>query len=200
MSDLANIKHQKFIEALAQTGSVKRACAASGIDRGNSYQQRLRHPEFAEAWKAALNEFAESIEQEALRRAVTGTYKPLVYKGQLMYLVEKDQYGRTIYDMVDTGETDAQGGPVLTKLPRHKMDADGQPILASVTEYSDTLLLALLKAKCEGYKDKVELSNAPGEAFLVAPSPIETARSIAFTIALGLRAAEKAKAEGTDLS
>lgn len=57
-------------------------------------------------------------------------------------------------------------------------------------EYSDSLLALALKANSPKYKDKVEIGNAPGETLKVEMTPTEAARTIAFSLALGLRAAQ----------
>lgn len=69
-------------------------------------------------------------------------------------------------------------------------------------QYSDSLLLAMLRAKRKEYgdKSKIELTGADGGALKVEESPTEVARSIAFALALGLRAKEKAEADGSDLA
>lgn len=69
-------------------------------------------------------------------------------------------------------------------------------------QYSDSLLLAMIKAKRKreyGDASKIELTGADGGALKVEQSPTEIARSIAFALALGLRAKEQqAAAEPTD--
>lgn len=52
----------------------------------------------------------------------------------------------------------------------------------------------MLKAKKpQEYRDntKIELANAPGETFKTEETPIQSARKIAFALALGLRNVEK---------
>lgn len=68
-------------------------------------------------------------------------------------------------------------------------------------QYSDSLLLAMLKAKRKreyGDSSKVELTGADGGPVKVEESPTAIARSIAFALALGLRAKEQAAVEPTD--
>lgn len=74
-------------------------------------------------------------------------------------------------------------------------------------QYSDSLLLAMLKAKRKreyGDSSKVELTGADGGPVKVEESPTEIARSIAFALALGLRAKEQQAAvepaDGSDLA
>ena len=59
-----------------------------------------------------------------------------------------------------------------------------------IRRYSDSLLLALLRAKRpQEYRDsgRVEIANAPGENLKVEESPLAIARKIAFALAVGLR-------------
>ena len=74
-------------------------------------------------------------------------------------------------------------------------------------QYSDSLLRAMLKAKRKreyGDASKIELTGADGGALKVEQSPTEIARSIAFALALGLRAKEQQAAaepaDGSDLA
>lgn len=64
-------------------------------------------------------------------------------------------------------------------------------LMATEKQYSDSLLALMLKAKRKreyGDSSKVELTGADGGPVQVTESPIETARSIAFALAIGLRA------------
>lgn len=198
----AEIKHELFLEELARTGHPASAakklgyCNASGL-----YQKRKDDPEFAARWEAALDAYAGTLEAEAHRRAVQGISKPVVYQGGLTYLYETDANGRTIYDLVDEGKTDPKTGEaILTKAPRPQLDEYGQPKVLVLQEYSDSLLALLLKAKCPGFKDRIEVANPPGETFKTEETPIQIARKVAFALALGLRAAEKQEATGEDLA
>jgi hypothetical protein len=61
-------------------------------------------------------------------------------------------------------------------------------VVGQETQYSDTLLALMLKARRPGFNiTKTEISNTPGESFRVESSPVEDARRIAFALALGLR-------------
>ena len=80
-------------------------------------------------------------------------------------------------------------------------------LMATEKQYSDSLLALMLKAKRKreyGDANKIELTGADGGALKVEQSPTEIARSIAFALALGLRAKEQQAtaepADGSDLS
>ena len=195
MSDLKDIQRQRFLEELSTTGSVSSAALTAGYrSASNVYAIRRGDEEFAEAWQDALDTFADTLEKEAFRRAVLGVEKPIAYQGQFTYVIERDQNGKVLYDLTDEGETDKDGNPKLTRTPRYKLDENGQPQVVAIREYSDSILLAMLKAKKpQEYRDntKIELANAPGETFKTEETPIQSARKIAFALALGLRNVEK---------
>jgi hypothetical protein len=68
-------------------------------------------------------------------------------------------------------------------------------------EYSDSLLaLALTGNRAKYRESKVEIANPAGETFKTTATPTEIARDIAFALAVGLQAAQKAQDEGEDLS
>jgi hypothetical protein len=114
-------KRLAFLQALAQTCNITRACEISGMGCASVYEWRNDDRDFAMDWKNALEVGADTLEDEAVRRAKDGVEKP-VY----------------------------QGG----KLVGH------------IQEYSDTLLIFLLKgARPEKYRDRIqqELSGPSGQ-------------------------------------
>jgi hypothetical protein len=110
---------ERFLEELAVRGSVVAACDAAECSRRNAYDERDRNPEFARLWDEAKRIAVERMEDEARRRAVEGTLKPVF-----------------------------QGGAMVGK----------------VREYSDVLLIFLLKAHDPKYREKqqVELVGKGG--------------------------------------
>lgn len=139
-----------FCAALAETGVVARACKAVGISRQTAYEWKDEIPEFADAWERALKISVSAMEDEARRRACEGVDKPLTHQGQFTYLRD--------YSAIDpdTGQPyPPMSAPILT-------DADGNPRVATMKEYSDTLLIFLLKAHDpEKYREnmKVDLTG-----------------------------------------
>lgn len=115
-----------FLEELAVRGSVVGACDAADCSRTNAYAERERDAEFAAAWDEAKRIAVERMEDEARRRAVEGTLKPVF-----------------------------QGGEMVGK----------------VREYSDTLLIFLLKAHDPKYREKqqVELSGGTTQTHIYLP-------------------------------
>ncbi|PIW55207.1 MAG: hypothetical protein COW16_07350 [Sphingomonadales bacterium CG12_big_fil_rev_8_21_14_0_65_65_10] len=75
-----------FIEALADTGSVKAACRKVGRAEVGAYLLR-RHPEaesFRAAWQAALDLGMQRIEDVAMDRALNGVEVPVYSYGKLV--------------------------------------------------------------------------------------------------------------------
>lgn len=202
-SNAIEVRHNLFFSELAIDGNVTRASRCANLDYKSLYRQRKMDAEFADRWTAALDSYADTLEAEAFRRAVQGVSKPISYQGQFTYEMERDAKGRVIYDEVDEGQQDKDGKPILSKVPRYKLDEHGRPTVVAIKEYSDSILLAMLKAKKpQEYRDnsRVELGNVPGETFKTDETPLQAARKIAFALALGLQNAEKMKENGEDLA
>ena len=75
-----------FIEALAETGSVKAACRRVGRTDNGAYQLR-RHPEgegFRAAWDAALDLGIRRLEDALTERAIHGVEVPVFCFGNLI--------------------------------------------------------------------------------------------------------------------
>lgn len=105
-------KAAKFLAALQRTGNVSKACKAEGIARRTAYEWRAADPVFAQNWEEAVGAGLDAAEEEAYRRAVKGTLKPIY-----------------------------QGGKKV----------------GTVKEYSDTLLIFLLKnGRLEKFREKFE--------------------------------------------
>ena len=114
-------KQEAFIAALRQCGNVLDACTTSGVVRRTAYKWRTDDEVFAAAWEEALDEAADRMEQEAFRRAVEGTEKPVF--GSLGRGMGSGEVGR-------------------------------------VREYSDTLLIFLLKAaRPEKFRERAEVQH-----------------------------------------
>lgn len=75
---------EKFLEEFRKRGIVKNACEAAGIARRTAYDWHAADEDFAASWNEAESEAADSLEEEALRRAAYGTDKPITYQGVIM--------------------------------------------------------------------------------------------------------------------
>jgi len=74
-------KNELFFAALASGATIGDACLAAGYSRGGVFRYKTNDPEFARLWKEADDAAVERMEQEADRRAIEGTLKPVFNKG-----------------------------------------------------------------------------------------------------------------------
>lgn len=72
---------EAFFAALAETGSVSKACDAVAISRRTAYNWRVDDPAFAAGWDKAMKAAVLKMEDEAHRRAFDGVDKPVFYQG-----------------------------------------------------------------------------------------------------------------------
>jgi hypothetical protein len=119
---LTKERQERFLKALADTGSVTAAVAMAGTSRTRVYELRKIDPAFAAVWYESEEVASDKLEEEARRRAVDGVQEPLVSAGKIV------------------------------------RDDDGLPI--AIRRYSDSLLLALLKAhRPERFKDRAVVEH-----------------------------------------
>lgn len=72
----------KFLEALASGLSVTGAAEKAGVHRRTPYGWREADEDFAQAWQVALDAGTDRLEDEAWRRAVVGTERPVFQMGK----------------------------------------------------------------------------------------------------------------------
>ena len=77
-------RQERFLKALADTGSVSAAVAVAGTSRSRVYELRKADPAFAADWDEAEEIAADRLEDEARRRAVEGVPEPLVSAGKIV--------------------------------------------------------------------------------------------------------------------
>lgn len=136
----------RFLASLRETANIRASAEAAGVDRTTAYRRRDSDPAFAAAMAAALDDAVDSLELEARRRAYHGVRKPVIYQGEVSG-VWLDEAGRRV-------SHDAPGARFV-------------PL--TLVEYSDTLMIFLLKAhRPEKYREnsRVEVGGVPG-------SPVE---------------------------
>jgi hypothetical protein len=137
-----NAKQKAFLAAYAATASITAAARAARIDRTSHYLWLQDSKGYPEAFAAAGEQAAQTLEDEAVRRANEGVFEPNVFKGQFTYGPEaftKDAEGRTT------------------------LKRGAKPL--GIWKYSDTLLQFLLKGlRPEKYRDtwKGEISIPDG--------------------------------------
>jgi hypothetical protein len=147
---------ERFLEALADTGSVSTAVAIAGTSRTRVYELRKTDPAFASAWQDAEEIAADRLEDEARRRAIEGVPKPLVSAGKVVH------------------------------------DDNGQPVM--VPYYSDTLLLALLKARRPSQRQRSERPQLP------KLRSVDDAAGVMASVIAAVAAGEITSAEAAELS
>lgn len=127
---------EAFLEKFRRHGNVTWAARECGLKiRDTVYSWQEHDDEFAVAFRAAEIEATETMEQEAYRRAVLGTEKPVFHQGA---------------------------------------------VCGSVQEYSDTLLIFMLKARApEKYRDNVTVTlQVRAEAERIAAKLGKTAEEV----------------------
>lgn len=111
------IRHPKkraFLAAYVRTASIVRAAQTAKIDRSDHYDWMKKDPAYAEAFDKSKDVAAQTLEDEAVRRAHQGCAKAVYHQGKRVGIV---------------------------------------------TEYSDTLLIFLLKGlRPEKYRERYEHS------------------------------------------
>lgn len=78
-----------FLAEFSRSGNVKLACEAAEVHRSTPYDARGSDEAFAAAWDEAEQDSADLLEEEARRRAVEGTSKPLLYQGEIVTTVQE---------------------------------------------------------------------------------------------------------------
>jgi hypothetical protein len=71
-----------FLAGLERGLSAAGAAAAAGVHRSLAYKWRMMSRDFEAAWRLAEQAGADVLEDEALRRALEGSEKPVFYRGQ----------------------------------------------------------------------------------------------------------------------
>lgn len=95
-------RQRGFLEALADCGSVRSACARVGMSAQSAYALRRRSTAraFRQAWDAARAMAAHRLEEAAWDRAIHGTVKQHFYHGELV--AETRVYSdRLLVQMID---------------------------------------------------------------------------------------------------
>lgn len=149
------IRHPKkraFLAAMENTASVSRAAEIARMDRDNHYLWLKKDPDYAAAFEIAQMRGLDVLEAEAVRRAHEGVTKPIFHGGKRAIDVVQNPDGSI------------------------KRDETGKPIgiPAAVREYSDTLLIFLLKSrnpKVFGDRLKQEHSGSEGKPIPVIVMP-----------------------------
>lgn len=73
---------ERFCRVLVQCGNPTTAAQAAGWSRRSAFNYRREHPEFAEQWEDAYEEFLDMVEQEVIRRGTIGVPEVQYYQGK----------------------------------------------------------------------------------------------------------------------
>lgn len=184
-------KQDAFLLEYARTGLLCHSAQKAGTTSQTIKGWLRADPDFHERFQESIEANLDSIEHEALRRAVWGYEEPIIHQGQFVPIMvyKRDENGKLVL-----GE---DGKPLREPL----LNEDGTPKIATVTKYSDALMAKVLEAKVKKYQraSKIELTGADGGPVEVATSKLDKARRIAFALKQGLLAAKQAADDGSDL-
>lgn len=75
------LKREAFLAAFSECGNVSVACKASKVGRTTVYQW-LKEPAFIESFHEMEGRAVKVLEDEAVRRAVNGVSRPVLYQGK----------------------------------------------------------------------------------------------------------------------
>jgi hypothetical protein len=83
------VELQAFIQALSDHGNVTTAAKQAGVSRSWVYRHRVQNHEFSQAWDQAIEEAADRLAGEAVRRALNGVEEVRYFKGEPVGVVRK---------------------------------------------------------------------------------------------------------------
>jgi len=76
------LRQRAFLAAFRETGSVTVAARAARVSK-NAHVKWMKDPEYAAEFEKARAEAAQSLEDEAVRRAREGWKEPVFYRGKI---------------------------------------------------------------------------------------------------------------------
>jgi hypothetical protein len=87
-SEKRQAAQELFLQAIAASGNVRRSAQLAGVSRETIYTWRRLDDDFAAAFADAEEDFADLLEQEAIRRGYSGVDQPVVSMGKV--ITDKD--------------------------------------------------------------------------------------------------------------
>ncbi len=136
---------RSFLDALARRGTVKFACEEVGITRWEATRERAADPEFNRLWSEAIEEIADTLEAEAMRRAVQGYELRTTVRRREKKEMKKDEDGGK---GASSGETEGEmeqiahkysEGLLVLLLRANRPEKFGGRILAAETNMEDEI-------------------------------------------------------------
>lgn len=88
----AYLKKQAFLAAYAASANMKAAAQAAGINRSSHYSWLKADDSYRGAWDSMQEEAAQTLEDEAVRRAHDGVKRPVMYKGKPVHVGRRILY------------------------------------------------------------------------------------------------------------
>lgn len=190
-------RQREFIEALADTGSVKSAARTVGLSAKSAYDlRRAKGAEpFRKAWEAALDIGIQMIEDVAMDRALNGVEEPVfaygkfvgtrrVYNDQLlMFMLRSRAPHRFAGDRARA--MNGADKAMLTRLKR-EWRAEWERERAILDAQEEVITLDELNAKLDAMRDAelareqwmLEAPPEPGEAELNGHTPAPDAEML----------------------
>lgn len=172
-----------FLVNLARTGNVAGSARLAGVTSNVVQRLRKTDGDFLAAWDYAMEDHTDHCEEELTRRAF-GYEEPVVYQGQLTPVWARDEKGDVITEAYSVMGADGQEGTAHRAVQAR--DEYGNLRWLTVTKFSDTLLLARVKAYRKRYStERTELTGADGGA--VATTSTARAARVAHLLDLARR-------------
>lgn len=117
-----------FLAALRETGRITTAAQIVGHSRNTLYEWKLDDPDFALEWEAAFTQAADSLEDEAVRRAMSGSDLLLIF---LLKGLKPDRYREqrhlTIEQRLSVDVRGMSVADIRTRLAELRAEQDGSP-------------------------------------------------------------------------
>ena len=119
---------QKFINELAESSNVKKACGAAGISQSLVYETRRKDAQFARQWYAALAEGYDTLEMDLLNRLREGRLEDKDDEGKVVAKFDVGTAFRCLAAHRDTvakerGRQTLEGELTTMKAINEKIDA-----------------------------------------------------------------------------
>lgn len=97
-NDFNVTKQKRYLKVLEETGNRKTAAASVGVEDDTVQALASRNPTFYKRAKQAETKFLSMLEEETVRRAVTGTEKAIYYKGE--HVATETQYSDKLLELL----------------------------------------------------------------------------------------------------